>query len=225
MAIYDMGGNKIVESSNSPLSGKRIAFIGDSNTQYSAEEWKSAWDTTYGCNMVMLGKAGATWEEVNGGEDSLGANGIGRINTIVQNVDENKLITEYDMIIIMLGTNCNELGELTSTDTKTMCGAVNYCLKKLCYYGRKIPIGIIIPFRPDGNYYNNSEMPTKFQYLEKICEWYSVPVLNLWKYGRIIGSGMTPDGSNYYLGDAVHLGANGNIHFIDLVGKWMAYQL
>ena len=224
MALYDYQGNVIsAGGGESPIAGKRIAMIGDSNTQYSADAFKTYMEETYGCTFVPLGYAGATWE-TSAGVDATDNNAVGRVNAIIANADSDKLITEYDIIVIMMGTNLTNMGtpEDTSDDVSTMCGAVRYCLEKLCYYGRRISLGIIIPFRAEDD---GTEVNTEFQYIEQIAKEYSVPTLNLYTEGRIIANKMTPDGSTYYLGDSVHLGGNGVIQVNRIMGKWIAYQL
>ena len=125
----------------------------------------------------------------------------------------------------MMGTNCNTVGTVddTSDDVSTMCGAIRYCLEKLCYYGRKISLGIILPFHRYDE--TTSVLPERFQYIKQIAEEFSIPVLNLYNEGRVIPNSFTPDGSNYYLGDSVHLGANGTIQIALIIGKWIAYEL
>lgn len=227
MAIYDINGNVIATgetSGGSPIEGKRIAMIGDSNTQYSADTFKSYMESTYGCTFTPLGYAGATWE-TTAGTNALDNNAVGRVNTIIANADSSKLIQEYDTIVIMMGTNCNTVGSVTDTsdDVSTMCGAVRYCLEKLCYYGRKISLGIILPIHRSDE--TSSELPERFKYIEQIAKEFSVPVLNLYSEGRIIPDSMTPDGANYYLSDSVHLGANGTEQVCRIMGKWIAYEL
>lgn len=103
-----------------------------------------------------------------------------------------------------------------------MCGAMRYCMEKMCYYGRQIKLGVVIPIRSDENYNISAtmgSMPTKFEYVKEIARQYSVPTLNMWDEGRIIPNGYTPDGTSYYLGDSVHLGANGNLQFEHILGK------
>lgn len=228
MALYDIDGNEISAAggARSPIEGKRIAMIGDSNTQYNGEAFKTYMEETYGCTFVPLGYAGATWE-TSAGVDATDNNAVGRVNRIVANVDSANLITEYDCIVIMMGTNCTSEGDLTdaSDNVATMCGAMKYCMKKLCYYGRQIPIGVIIPIRSDGSFSAPVTMPTKFQKIEEIAKLYNVPTLNLYTAGRVIPNGLTPDGTSYYLGDSVHLGANGQIQVERIMGKWIAYQL
>lgn len=227
MALYDYQGNVISAggSGESPITGKKIAMIGDSNTQYSADKFKTYMEETYGCTFTPLGYAGATWE-TNAGADATDNNAVGRVNRIIANADSSKLITEYDCIVIMMGTNCTTVGSLedTSDDVSTMCGAVRYCMEKLCYYGRKISLGIILPFHRYDE--TSTTMPERFQLIQEIAKEFSVPVLNLYSAGRVIPDSMTPDAEhNYYLGDSVHLGDNGVIQVERIMGKWIAYEL
>lgn len=225
MALYDANGNVISAGGGGgrPIEGKRIAMIGDSNTQHNAEGFKTYMEETYGCTFYPLGYAGATWE-TTAGVNAMDNNAVGRVNAIVANADSNGLITAYDCIVIMMGTNCTTVGtpEDTSADVSTMCGAVRYCLEKLCYYGRKISLGIIIPFRAEDD---GTEVNTEFQYIEQIAKEFSVPTLNLYTAGRIIPDKMTPDGQTFYLGDSVHLGGNGVGQVNRIMGKWIAYEL
>ena len=236
MAIYDINGNELVSSGSggSPIAGKKILMLGDSNMQYSGDTIKEYMESTYGCSFSVLAKAGIGWEYTGGGIESAtdvtSACGVGYVNQIVKGADESNLIVNYDMVVIMLGTNCYNLGSLTDTSASfdTMCGAMRYCMEKMCYYGRQIKLGVVIPIRSDENY-NISEtmgsMPTKFEYVKEIARQYGVPTLNMWDNGRIIPNSYTPDGANYYLNDSVHLGANGNIQFQHILGKWIAYVL
>ena len=228
MALYDYQGNVIATggSGESPIAGKRIAMIGDSNTQYSADKFKSYMEETYGCTFIPLGYAGATWE-TTAGVDATDNNAVGRVNTIIANADSSKLIQGYDIIVIMMGTNCTNEGELTDTsdNVSTMCGAMKYCMEKLCYYGRKIPIGVIIPMRSEASYSAPITMPTKFQKIEEIAKLFAVPTLNLYTAGRVLATTQTPDGNGWYLNDSVHLGDNGNIAVERIMGKWIAYEL
>ena len=228
MAIYDINGHVISSggSFGSPIEGKRVHFIGDSNLQYISDELKTYLEETYGCTVTNSAYAGATWE-TTGGASAMDSSGVGQVNKAIANVDSSNLLTDYDCIVIMLGTNCGTEGDLTDTsaDVTTMCGAMKYCMEKLCYYGRQIPIGVIIPIRSDANYSAPLELPSKFQKIEEIAKLYNVPTLNLYTDGRIIPNGMTPDGNGYYLTDSVHMGANGKLLFKQMVGKWIAYEL
>lgn len=228
MAIYDYQGNVIAGggSGGSPIEGKRVHFIGDSNLQYISDELKTYLKETYGCTVTNSAYAGAAWE-TEGGKDTTDNSGVGQVNKVIATANSSKLIPDYDCIVVMLGTNCNTEGELTDTsaDVTTMCGAMKYCMEKLCYYGRQIPIGVIIPIRTDGNYSAPVQLPSKFKKIEEIARQYNVPTLNLYTSGRVIPNGMTPDGNAYYLTDSVHMGANGKLLFKHIVGKWIAYSL
>ena len=229
MAVYDYQGNVLSAggSGGSPIAGKRVHFIGDSNLQYISNELKAYLEETYGCTVTNSAKAGATWETANGTNTTDIGSGVGQVNQAVAKVDSSNLLTDYDYIVVMLGTNCTAEGELTDTsaNVSAMCGAMKYCMEKLCYYGRRISIGVIIPMRTDSNYSAPVELPSKFRKIEEIAKLYNVPTLNLYTAGRIIPNGMTPDGNGYYLSDSVHLGASGTIQFCQLVGKWIDYQL
>ena len=185
MAIYDINGNAISSggSCGSPIDGKRVHFIGDSNLQYISDELKTYMEETYDCTVTNSAYAGATWE-TTGGASSTDSSGVGQVNKAIANVDSSNLLTDYDCIVIMLGTNCNAAGELTDTsdDVSTMCGAMKYCMEKLCYYGRQIPIGVIIPIRSDANYSAPVELPSKFQKLEAIAKLYKYQYIRFVEY-------------------------------------------
>jgi hypothetical protein len=229
MALYDVNGTVIATggSGGSPIEGKRIALIGDSNTQYNASSFKEYMEETYGCAFTPLGTAGATWETTNG-VDTTDSSAVGKVNTIIADIDADNLLTKYDMIIFMMGTNMSNLGAVTDTsaDVSTLCGAMRYCMEKMCYYGRRIPIGVIIPFTADYNFNANSRkgnvLPDKFQYIKQIAEEFGVPTLDLYNSGRIIPGGQTPDGQTYYLSDSVQLGGNGVMQVNRIMGKWIA---
>lgn len=236
MAIYDINGNELVSSTSggSPIAGKKILMLGDSNMQYSGDSIKEYMESTYGCTFSVLAKAGIGWEytggDIENATDVTSACGVGYVNEIIKSIDENKLIMGYDKIVIMLGTNCYKMGTITDTaeNFDTMCGAIRYCMEKMCYYGRQISIGVVIPIRCDENYNISAtmgSMPEKFKLLEELARQYSIPTLNMWDSGRVIPNGYTPDGTSYYLGDSVHLGANGNIQFQHILGQWLAFQL
>ena len=228
MAIYDYQGNVVATggAGGSPIEGKRVHFIGDSNLQYIKDELKTSLEETYGCTVTNSAYAGATWE-TSGGVSATDSSGVGQVNQVIAKADSSKLLPDYDCIVVMLGTNCGTEGALTDTsaDVSTMCGAMKYCMEKLCYYGRQIPIGVIIPIRTDSSYSAPVELPGKFQKIEEIAKLYNVPTLNLYTAGRVIPNGMTPDGNGYYLTDSVHMGANGKVLFKHMVGKWIAYSL
>lgn len=222
MALYDYQGNVIAvgSSGESPIAGKKICLIGDSNTQYSGNALKTYFEETYGCTFTPLGTAGATWEVREGY-----ASAVDKVNALIANADEStKLCTDYDKILIMMGSNCSSIGtvEDTADNTSTMCGAIRYCLQKLLYYYRKSKIGVILPpQRADGN----DTQLARNNLIETICNEYSVPTYDLYHCGQIVPDSATPDGSNYYVDDGLHFGTNGQIQFKQAIGKWVAYTL
>lgn len=225
MALYDSQGNVIATggSGASPIAGKKICLIGDSNTQYSGNGFKTFFEETYGCTFVPLGYAGATWENGEGATHDYSA--IARVNRLIAGADVSaKLCTDYDMVLIMMGTNCTNVGtvEDTAETLTTMCGAVRYCLEKLLYYYRKSKIGVILP--PQRNLDNEYQIQRN-DLIQKICEEYAVATLDLQRRGQIVGDSKLSDGSSFYLGDGLHFGANGVIQFEETVGKWIAYEL
>lgn len=225
MVIYDYQGNVISTGGGggSPIEGKRIVLIGDSNTQYSAAGFKTYFEETYGCTFVPLGYAGATWETSNG-VTATDNNAVGRVNALIANADEStNLCSDYDMVLIMMGTNCSSLGAVTDTsaDVSTMCGAIRYCLKKLVYYYRKSKIGVILP--PQRNDGNDGQL-SRNGMIQQICEEYAVATLDLNRRGQIVGDSKLGV-SSHYLSDGLHFGANGVIQFQETVGKWIAYEL
>lgn len=229
MALYDYQGNVIAvggggsTDGTNPIKGKKICLIGDSNTQYSGAAFKTYFEATYGCSFTPLGYAGATWETANGAT-ATDMSAVGRVNALIANANaDTKLCTDYDMVLIMMGTNLSKLGEMTdkSTDVSTMCGAVRYCLEKLVYYYRKSKIGVILP--PQRNDGNDSQLERN-DIIQEIAEEYAVATLDLNRRGQIVGDSKLGV-SSFYLNDGLHFGDNGDIAFKQTVGKWMAYEL
>ena len=227
MALYDYQGNVIAVSGSSdgasPLSGKKVLLIGDSNVEYYAPTHKTYFEETYGCTFSTLATAGATWETANG-VGAADTSAVGKVNSLIANADtETKLCTNYDMVLVMMGTNISTVGAVTDTsaDVSTMCGAVRYCLEKLAYYYRKSKVGVILPMQQ--NEANASQLERN-DLIQQICEEYSIATLDLNRRGQIIGDNKLGT-TSYYLGDGRHLGANGMGQFHQTVGKWMAYEL
>lgn len=228
MVLYDSKGNTITIGGGSgdgtnPIMGKKICLIGDSNTQYSGAGFKTYFEETYGCSFTPLGYAGATWE-TSGGASATDNSAVGRVNRLIANADPTtKVCSDYDTVLIMMGTNCSKLGAVTdkSSDVSTMCGAMRYCLEKLVYFYRKSKIGVILPpQRNDGN----ADQLSRNDIIQQIAEEYAVATLDLNRRGQIVGDNKLGV-SSFYLDDGLHFGANGQIAFKQTVGKWMAYEL
>lgn len=227
MAVYDKNGNIIAGGggeSGSPISGKKIILIGDSNTQYNGAGWKTAIEEKYGCVFTPFGYAGATWETANGTSTTENTSAVGKVNQIIAPYVDSGIADNYDYILIMMGTNCGTVGEVTDTsaNVSTMCGAIRYCLEKLLYYYRAKTIGVILPpQRAEGN----SGQLTRNNLIKALCDEYSVPTYDFYHQGQVVPDAKTPDGTNYYLFDGLHFGGNGGNLFINKIGKWVAYVL
>lgn len=211
----------IIDKANSirPLYGKKWVQIGDSNTQYMGDALGEAIIKQRGLgSYTCMGTAGATWE-INSSGDAYSA--VKKIDSLIANADATThLCTDYDIVTIMMGTNCNTEGSITDTSsqTDTMCGAVRYCLEKLSYYYRTSAIGVILPPQRAES---NSNQKQKNDKIKAICNEFSIPTLDLYNEGRIVPDSMIPDGTTYLLGDGLHLGANGQKHYYRIVGAWL----
>ena len=212
MALYDGNGNILSTNSGSLATNTKVCAIGDSNTQYMGTNLENYVKQYTGiASLRNFGTAGATWE-VRAGEDATttaNSSGVGKVNQLIASADPNtSKCTDYDIITIMLGTNCNKRGSLsdTSNNVDTMCGAMRYCLEKLLYYYRGARIGGIIPPQRAEI---NAEQAERNELIRAIYEEYSIPYLDLYREGQIVPDSSLPDGNGYYLSDGTHLGGNG----------------
>lgn len=214
MALYDGNGNivSVGGSVDYPIIGARVCAIGDSNTQYMGKNLETYVKQYTGiASLRNFGTAGARWEAWNGETITTitDASGVGKVNQLIASADPNtKKCTDYDIITIMLGTNCGVKGSLTDTsaNVETMCGAMRYCLEKLLYYYRGARIGGIIPPQRAEI---NAEQEERNQLIRAIYEEYSIPYLDLYREGQIVPDSSLPDGNGYYISDGTHLGGNG----------------
>ena len=227
-----------------PISGKKILLIGDSNFQYN---YQSEDDTairkymknTYNADVFSYAVAGATWEQGNPDDETDTTSGVGQIKRLLKEhlVEETELLDDtYDIIIVMLGTNCNKVGKANDTDTTTMCGAMNYCLKRLAYYGREKVIGILnVPRRNQmaiisgdsaENYTLNIE-GEKQKLVRLYANKYNMPLFETHLMGRSVGDAEVSELSKtgHYFWDEVHLGQPTWDHLIPMIGKWIAYTI
>lgn len=206
MAIYDVNGNEIAigGGSSAILSGLTVLALGDSITSYQGNDLfqyaKSLYGLTTGVNSAV---AGATWK-----------GGKAKVDTLIANADLATLLNEdYDIITFAYGTN-NDTTNGTINDSisvDSMCGNAKYCIENTLYYCRKAKIGgIIPPQRADGN----AGQKEKNELLRQIYQMYSIPYLDLERNGQIVPDNINSVATNlgksqYYLGDGLHLGANG----------------
>ena len=206
----------------SPLYNLKWVQIGDSNTQYmGADLGEYVKEHHYIKSYTNMGTAGQTWETSNG-IDATDNSAVGKVNKLITNANaDTKLCTDYDIITIMMGTNCTTVGTIndTSTQVNTMCGATRYCLEKLCGYYRKSRIGVILPAqRAEAN----AEQKERNDLIEQICAEFSVPVLDMYTRGRIIADSKINNLAQYeYLSDGLHYGDVGKAHYYRIVGAWL----
>lgn len=232
MAVYDISGNEIATgggSGGSPISGKRIMIISDSNVQYMASAFANYMAENYGCTMDLNATAGAPWETSNGADTTEGTSGVAKTNIILRDgvsAGATRLESNVDYYVYMLGTNMYTLGTPSdpASNVSTMCGAMRYCLQKMCWFGRNKIIGGILPFRNEDS---GTAEPQKNQYMRQIYQEFSIPVLDLWDYGRVINNNLIPDsnGAYAYTDGGVHMNQYAQAIYMDRVGKWLAYEL
>lgn len=215
MALCDINGNEIVVTGTSeiipPVVGAKVCAIGDSNTQYMGSNLESYVKQYTGiASLRNFGYAGCKWESTTGVTDTSNGTAVGKVNQLIANPDpDTNLCTDYDIITIMMGTNCATMGELTDTseNVETMCGAMRYCLEKLLYYYRRARIGGIIPPQRETI---NAEQNQRNELIRAIYKEYSIPVLDLYYEGQMVPDSMLPDGNGYYIStDGTHLAGNG----------------
>lgn len=222
-----------------PLYKKRWIQIGDSLTDWGAGAHvtpggvneEELMDSAAGGFMKYVrdkegilyynfGSAGATWEltKIDGTVNDEKGNPItsepsSDQYSAVRRVDSliiNKSTFTPDIITILMGTNGKDTGELsdTSNNLYTMCGAMRYCLENLLREFPTTPIGIILPpQRLDGV----NEQEIKNEKIRTIANYYSIPVLDIFHEGQIVGATRVPvDGKpvsgNGSLQDGTHFG-------------------
>lgn len=214
MAIFNYDGTV-----NSPLNGKKVIWIGDSNTDYNRELIKAEIEKLGG-TLHSYALAGYAWEDTNLTDSKTLTNncGIGQVNRAINDFvhDSRNIFDDDCIVIVMLGTNkYGELGEWNTTHVNTVRGACDYCLSKLAYYGRTIPIGIIIPW--DGK--DNEQL------IER-CKYYALPYIDLSSQVRIIPDNRLGEFGIPHLGGlGNHFEANGKIHFLRMIINWICYQI
>lgn len=213
----------------SPLTGKKVLLIGDSNIDYYQDEYVSYMEETYGCICEINATAGCTWHTRGDEEEVLATttsdkSAVGKINQVLASVDENGLLSGYDYIVIMMGTNDWSTISLddTSADVTKTVGAMRYCLEKLIDHGRNIAIGVATPIRRNSG---GHSIPERTTAIIEVARQYSVPVLDLFNEGRIVADTQTPNATNVYLKDGVHMSESGRKQLLRIMGKWIAYQL
>lgn len=229
----------------SPLNGKRIVFLGDSNMQYKMGQITTYFETYYNAKVSSYAKAGVTWEQADGDETATDFSGVGQVNQVCRDYYNSESPTilndDIDVIIIMLGTNCNSVGTpITSEgDLTTLVGAMDWGLKKLSYYARNKKIGVMnVPRTNDtaerlalnsdtGEYYVVQGEGTKQKYVRAYAQKYCLPLFETSLMGRMIADATTREYAqqNYYFGDGVHLGTWCWEHLLPSMASWIAFEV
>ena len=171
--------------------GKYWYHIGDSNSQWMGGSVLPD-DNDTGFLLTAARKngiakftnasmAGASWAYRVDHEDSLNAQcGIARVDDLVASGEV------PDIITILLGTNSDDDAgtvDNTASDTYTTAGAIRYCLEKLLVAFPTSAIGVMLPMQRAESY---AAQETKNALIKELCEYYSVPVLDLFHEGQIV---------------------------------------
>ena len=195
MEIYDSNGNLLkfdYPDNITPLPyGKSWYHIGDSNSQWMGGNHIDNPDDT-GFLLIAARKngitkftnaamAGASWAYRVDYEDTLNAQcGIARVDALVASGEK------PDYITFLLGTNSDDDSGTTSNtaeDKYTTAGAIRYCLEKLLVSFPTSAIGVMLPMQRAETY---AAQETKNALIRELCDYYSVPVLDLFHEGQIV---------------------------------------
>lgn len=179
---YKLLTTELNKGVKSQWENKKWLVIGDSITDKTSHATLNYYDyiaENIGCNIVNNGKNGSGYLTSFATNVSL----LDRIST---------LPTDVDLVTVFLGTNdfgANKpLGEFGASDTTTFYGAVNKCINDLItkYVDKKI--AVFTPLRRINDIVNNTENLKLNDYRKAIldvCEYYSIPVLDLYKCSGI----------------------------------------
>lgn len=179
---YKLLTTELNKGVKSQWENKKWLVIGDSITDKTSHATLNYYDyiaENIGCNIVNNGK-----------------NGSGYLTSFATNVSLldriSALPTDVDLVTVFLGTNdfgANKpLGEFGTSDTTTFYGAVNKCINDLItkYVAKKI--AVFTPLRRINDTVNNTENLKLNDYRKailEVCEYYSIPVLDLYKCSGI----------------------------------------
>lgn len=171
--------------------GKTWYHIGDSNSQWMGgtvleDETSTGFLLTAArkngiSKFTNASMAGASWAYRVDYEDSLNAQcGIARVDDLVASGEV------PDIITFLLGTNADDdagTTDNTASDTYTTAGAIRYCLEKLLVAFPTSAIGVMLPMQRAETY---THQETKNALIKELCEYYSIPVLDLFHEGQVV---------------------------------------
>lgn len=213
------------------LKGKIINFLGDSITQGVGVSCNEA--TFHG---IIKEKYGLK-EARNYG---IGGTRIARQSEITSLLRDRDFIlragmmeNDADVVVVFGGTNDYgtgqaPLGSIDNTDMHTFYGGLHTLIRGLIdvYYNKQIVFMTPLhrhnedgkgAWKPDGV----KQHPLKdYVYaVKEVCEYYSVPVLDLFSCGEL--SGNTPEWYKEYMPDGVHPNDKGHIIIANKLGKFL----
>lgn len=223
-------GNQ-VNIGGGPLVGKKICALGDSNTQYMANDLETRVKELTGClSLKNEGHAGCKWGySTNDPTTTVDGHCISMVNKLCNPYISNGYSNEYDIITMMYGTNADTggIGTSSSTDVTTTWGAMKYCFDKLLYYFRYGKIGVLLPPQRAGGI-----MTETVAAIKECCELYSVPYYDISGQGQIPSDTRMPysiaeqelDNDGYgqiYFSDNVHFGAAGREQYYHKYARFL----
>lgn len=214
------------------LKGKKINFLGDSITEGAG---------TSGPNAVYHSLIKEKYGLKEARNYGIGGTRIARQTEITSLVRDRDFILragtmekDADVVVVFGGTNDfgngqAELGSIDNYDKRTFYGALHTLIQELIkdYYDKEIVF--ITPlhrynevschgtWKPDGV----TQHPLKdYVYaVKEVCEHYSVPVLDLFAAGELIGN--TPEWYLKYMPDGLHPNDEGHKILAEKLGKFL----
>lgn len=229
--LYYKGEPITVDGGNRPLSGLKICALGDSNTQYMADNLAQRVIELTGCaSLRNAGSAGCKWGYTSDTPSTTdGGHCISMVNKLCNPYISQGYSDEYDIVTMMYGTNgdVGGLGTRDSTDVTTTWGAMRYCFDKLLYYFRYGKIGVLLPPQRAGGIMTDSVIA-----IRECCELYSVPYYDMSGQGQIPADprmrrsiaeqGLDRDGyGQIYFGDNVHFSNVGREQFYHKYARFL----
>ena len=128
--------------------------------------------------------------------------------------------------LLSLGTNSDdEIGTTSNTaaDTYTTAGAIRYCLEKLLVAFPTSAIGVMLPMQRAETWKHQEE---KNALIKELCEYYSIPVLDLFHDGQVVPDSKLKSYDDGHAGviytDSAHITAvNGVTQLGRKISEWL----
>ena len=185
---YDL--EKVEVLDNSPLSGKRIGFLGSSITYGSAAEGTSFVEyisKRNNCEYVKEAVSGTTLV------DSDSSSYVSRMKMM----DKNQ---HFDLFVVQLSSNDasqnKELGNPSDREPNTICGAINYIIQ---YVRNTWHCPVVFYTSPK---YESENYKKMVDSLNKIKELQGIAVIDM--YNDELFNNITTEERSLYMADGVH---------------------